>query len=55
MKPVAPCLKCTDRTEGCHSKCIKYVEFRKNLDIVNEIEQRKKNTLQVFYSRKRGR
>lgn len=53
MKLKAPCLNCPDRKEGCHSKCKKYIQFRKELDIINETEQKRKQTNQVFYSRRK--
>ena len=28
----APCKNCPDREIGCHSKCNKYLEFRKKRD-----------------------
>ena len=38
MKPKAPCLNCSDRRLGCHSKCDKYIWFRERLDILNKQE-----------------
>lgn len=36
-----PCKDCTERYVGCHSKCEKYVDFRKRLDAENEIRHKK--------------
>lgn len=33
---VAPCKDCRDRELGCHSKCIKYMEFKKQQDALNK-------------------
>lgn len=27
-----PCVKCTDRSIGCHGKCAKYLNWRKMMD-----------------------
>lgn len=29
------CYKCENRYVGCHSKCEKYKEYRKALDVIN--------------------
>lgn len=34
----APCFLCDDREVGCHTKCSRYVEFRKHMD--KAMEQR---------------
>lgn len=31
----SPCLNCSDRKVGCHSKCDKYLKFVKEKDEVN--------------------
>ena len=36
MAVTAPCKDCADREVGCHSKCEKYLEFRKECDIARE-------------------
>ena len=35
-KPQAPCLNCLDRYLTCHSKCIKYLEFKERANILKE-------------------
>lgn len=32
----SPCYQCPDRSEGCHGKCEKYIEFSKNETDLNE-------------------
>lgn len=46
-KPNPPCKGCKDRYLGCHSKCKKYIEFRKKKDEWNElvIENKKKDKI----------
>ena len=35
LKPT--CKDCTDRYIGCHTKCEKFIEYRKELDRINNI------------------
>lgn len=40
LRPIQPCARdCKDRTADCHGSCEKYSEFRRKLDIYNEIER----------------
>lgn len=32
----APCLNCKDRHDLCHSRCKKYLEFKKRRDKISE-------------------
>ena len=34
----SPCIKCTERQLGCHSKCNKYKQFRIDLSVVRKNE-----------------
>ena len=38
----SPCKDCVDRQVGCHSTCEKYIAFRKELDDLHEVVERKK-------------
>lgn len=50
MAPKCPCRGCTKRgmrrvggvEKPCHSVCKKYIEWRKELDALNELERKKK-------------
>ena len=34
--PQSKCKECADRYIGCHSKCEKYKQFRKEIDLMHE-------------------
>lgn len=36
MIKIAPCKDCEDRELGCHSKCEKYIEYKKCSDLKKE-------------------
>lgn len=38
-----PCYGCEERQVGCHSKCEKYIAYRKALDAKNEMIRREKD------------
>ena len=35
-KPQSPCLDCADREPGCHGRCEKYKDFRRDVDAYEE-------------------
>lgn len=42
-----PCHGCTDRYVGCHSKCLKYIDYRQKLDTENlRIKEQKKGYIE---------
>lgn len=57
-----PCFDCKDRKIGCHSKCIKYQEFKKKLEELRTKERgyklyRSSKTIDVYkngYNTKRS-
>jgi hypothetical protein len=53
----APCKDCFDRHQGCHSKCEKYIAFRKERDELNEkiYKQKEKERLLIGYNQELGR
>ena len=36
------CKDCTERTLGCHSRCAKYAEYRKKIDLLNKYKRNQK-------------
>lgn len=49
MKPQSPCKDCPDRELGCHSKCQKYIDFRKAVDADNLIkDQKRREDLEIY-------
>lgn len=36
-KPQGPCRNCTERSQGCHSRCGRYKEYREKLMAYNRI------------------
>jgi hypothetical protein len=40
----SPCKNCVDRHLKCHSTCEKYLAFRKELDDLREVVEKKKRT-----------
>lgn len=60
MKP-APCKNCTERKQGCHGKCEKYIEWcnyrealKKENDILNETNARSFRINNIYRSIKRS-
>lgn len=49
-KPKSTCFQCKDREVGCHSKCEKYIEFKKLSDEYND-NMRKSREEQSSYDR----
>ena len=41
----SPCLGCVERVIGCHSTCIKYIDFRQRLDAYNKEKADIRNTI----------
>lgn len=41
--PKTPCYKCTDRYAGCHSKCEKYADWKKEVEVQRESERTFRN------------
>ena len=40
----SPCLGCIERVIGCHSNCIKYIDFRQRLEAYNkEVAHKRKD------------
>lgn len=47
-KNVAPCKDCADRHVGCHSKCSKYVEWKKEIEAKqHELYKKADTTIQA--------
>lgn len=36
MNEISCCYKCSDRVVGCHSKCERYIAYRKDIDEYND-------------------
>lgn len=51
----APCLNCPDRYPTCHSKCIKYLEFKKQNDMLKEEINKSKQSEQDWYGFKEAK
>lgn len=45
----APCKDCPDHAMGCHSKCDKYAEFKKQVEEYNETVRKAKKIDKEFY------
>lgn len=43
MKIQTPCKNCIDRELNCHSKCQKYLEYKKDLETQKEIEKKNRH------------
>lgn len=41
---ICPCLGCMERTEGCHSLCGRYNEYRKSYEVLRELQRRGRTT-----------
>lgn len=43
------CKGCTERTLGCHSRCARYAEYRKKIDMLNKYKRNQKEceTLEI--------
>jgi hypothetical protein len=42
VKPKAPCLKCEDRNPGCHSRCEKYIDYKKKQFEYNQLKAKER-------------
>lgn len=42
MKPKAPCLKCENRNPGCHSRCEKYIDYKKKQFEYNQLKSKER-------------
>ena len=49
----SPCKDCQVRYVGCHSKCLKYIDFRQSMDIINKNIYDAKSKNNEFRSLKR--
>lgn len=49
----APCLNCTERYVGCHSKCKKYTDFKSNASMQKASDKRAKELLWYSYMKQR--
>lgn len=43
-KDIAPCMNCSDRFVGCHSKCERYKAYRKMIDERKKQKMKHKGT-----------
>lgn len=43
IKPKSPCYGCEERDAGCHSKCEKYADWKKEIDVQRESERTLRN------------
>ncbi len=50
----APCKDCPDRAMGCHDRCKKYLNYKKQLDEIREENYRKRASLYKRGRRKRN-
>ena len=50
MKPSSPCLKCTKRHSGCHSKCFDYINYKDELEDYNVTKRTKKEFEADYYA-----
>lgn len=46
----SPCLGCTDRAVGCHSRCDKYAAYRAEVDKVHAEKIKRRDNDYVDYS-----
>lgn len=44
-----PCKQCTERFVGCHSECLKYIDWRQQIDIAKQTKEKES----VYWSYKR--
>jgi hypothetical protein len=44
----APCQHCKVRHSNCHSKCEKYIDFTKHLEVKREQQRKEINTFYEF-------
>lgn len=49
----SPCKNCQLRYVGCHSKCLKYIDFRQSVDVLKEQVNEKKKPGSLYRSMKR--
>lgn len=49
-KPVAPCMKCLERTPECHGKCEKYEAYRiLNNEFLKSLREEKRKYEKIHY------
>lgn len=54
-KSHGPCLDCPERSEGCHSRCERYREWKADLDRLNDMiysERKRMDTMSEASKRK---
>lgn len=39
----APCFNCKERKPLCHSKCMRYFEYKNNINNINKLKNEKDN------------
>lgn len=44
----APCKDCMERHEGCHGSCVKYMDWKQHLEVVNKEDD-------IYYQYKQDR
>lgn len=49
MRIQSPCLNCSKRKVGCHSKCQEYKDFRSELDEYNAYRHRQQELDSEYY------
>ena len=50
MSRNAPCFKCETQYEGCHSRCVKYIDYTQKLAVENEKIRVAKTVERLNYS-----
>lgn len=46
--PSSPCNKCAFRTVGCHSNCIKYIDYKQRMAVERKRYDEKKRSDDVY-------
>lgn len=50
-----PCKECIERYVGCHSKCLKYVDWKQQHDVKLQNIQKQKDMNSLLYSNQTSR
>lgn len=47
----SPCFKCTERITSCHSKCIKYYKYKKEMERIKKARYESRDELILIQDR----
>lgn len=48
LKPIAPCLDCSEREFKCHSKCQKYIDYKNAMQIEWDLKAKAKEEESIY-------